>query len=219
MRALEAELAKAREEVRAGKRATAPFSKAGSRNAPKKPGRKAGAGRFVNRLEPAPRPADVVEDINVPLDSAECPQCGANLEVKTETATVEDTPPEPVRIIRRFRVEVGACPVCGWRGRGTHAGLAPGQHGATAHRAGPHIMAQALTLHYHHGLPLRKVPAVISAATGISLTQGALSQAAGALCAEGGIIHTAYVELRKEVPPSPVVNTDDTGWRIGRVPA
>ena len=97
IKALEAENAKLREEVRASKRATAPFSKGKSKSAPKKPGRKAGVGRFVNRPEPEPGPADVVKEINVPLDSAQCPQCGANLEVKIETATVEDIPPEPVR--------------------------------------------------------------------------------------------------------------------------
>jgi hypothetical protein len=87
--------------------------------------------------------------------------------------------------------------------------------GATAHRTGPNVMAQALTLHYHCGLPLSKVPAVIAAATGIRLTQSALTQAAAGLAAEGGVVHTAYQELRAAVPASAVVNTDDTGWRIG----
>lgn len=80
-------------------------------------------------------------------------------------------------------------------------------------------MAQALTLHYHHGLPLCKVPAVIMASTGIALSQSALTQAAGVLCEEGGAIHAAYNGLRAEVRTAPVVNTDDTGWRIGGVSA
>lgn len=213
--ALEAENATLREQMRESKRAKAPFSKGKGKAEPKKPGRKTGKGRFTTRPEPEPGPADVREDLQVPLDSPLCPQCGANLDVQEEIATVEDTPPEPVRIIKRFRIEVGMCPVCGWRGRGTHDGLAPGQHGATAHRTGPHVMAQALTLHYHHGLPLCKVPAVIMALTGIALSQSALTQAAGALCEEGGRIHTAYTGLRAEVRTAPVVNTDDTGWRIG----
>jgi transposase len=128
---------------------------------------------------------------------------------------MEDTLPQPVRSLQRFRVENGRCHVCGWTGRGRHEGLAAGQHGATAHRTGPNVRAQALTLHYHYGLPLSKVPAVIAAATGIRLTQSALTQTAAGLAAEGGVVHTAYQELRAAVPASAVVNTDDTGWRIG----
>ncbi|RYD27324.1 MAG: hypothetical protein EOP86_24705, partial [Verrucomicrobiaceae bacterium] len=213
--ALKAENASLRELLRAAKRPGAPFSKGPGAGTPKKPGRHRGKGRFERRAEPVPGPADRVEELRAPLDSPDCPQCGARLEVAERVATVEDTPPEPVRIIRRFRVEHGVCAVCGWSGRGRHAGLAPGQHGATAHRAGPHVMARALTLHYHSGLPLCKVPAVIRAATGIALSQSALTQAAAALCAPGAVLHAAYDGLREAVRTSPVVNTDDTGWRIG----
>ena len=83
------------------------------------------------------------------------------------------------------------------------------------HRTCPHVMAQALALHYHPGLPLSKAPEVIAAASGIRLTQSALTQAAAALAAGGGVVHTAYQELRAAVPASAVVSTDDTGWRIG----
>lgn len=219
LEALEAENGTLREQLRESKRATAPFSKGKGKGQPKKSGRRAGEGHFTRRPAPEPGPADVVEELRAPLDSPNCPQCGAALDVQEQSATVEDTPPEPVRVIKRFRVEVGVCPVCGWRGRGTHAELAPGQHGATAHRTGPHVMAQALTLHYHHGLPLCKVPPVIMASTGIALSQSALTQAAGALCVQDGAIHTAYIGLREEVRRAPVVNTDDTGWRIGGVAA
>jgi transposase len=213
--ALEAENASLREQLRAAKRPGAPFSKGAGPGPPKKPGRIRGKDRFERRGEPVPGPADRVEELRAPLDSPDCPRCGARLEVTESVATVEDTPPEPVRIIRRFRVERGTCAVCGWSGRGRHADLAPGQHGATAHRTGPQVMARALTLHYHFGLPLCKVPAVIGAATGIALSQSALTQAAAALCAPGAVLHTAYDGLREEVRASPVVNTDDTGWRIG----
>lgn len=215
VRELKSENARLQEQLRESKRPTAPFSKGKGVAQPKRPGRKAGAGRFVTRAAPEPGPADVVREIEAPLDSSNCPQCGAALEVQQEVATVEDTPSEPVRLIKRFRVEGGLCPVCGWRGRGRHTELPPGQHGATAHRLGSQVMAQALTLHYHHGLPLCKVPSVIMATTGIVLSQSALTQAAGALCRQGGVIGNAYQALRQEVSKAPVVNTDDTGWRIG----
>lgn len=217
--ALEMENATLREQLRESKRATAPFSKGKGKAAPKRPGRRAGKGRFTTRPAPEPGPADEVENLHAPLDSPWCPQCGARLKLQEQIVTVEDTPPEPVRHIKRFRVQTGVCPLCGWRGRGTHAGLAPGQHGATAHRTGPHVMAQALTLHYHYGLPLCKVSPVIKASTGIALSQSAITQAAGALCAQGGAMQRAYAGLRQEVRRAPVVNTDDTGWRIGGVAA
>jgi hypothetical protein len=212
---LKAENAKLREESRVDKRATAPFSKGKGKANPKQPGRKAGKGIFTNRPEPQPAPSDIVEDIEVALNSANCPRCGADLEVKQETATVEDAPPQPIRVIKRFHVEVGYCPVCNWRGRGQHAELPAGQHGATAHRVGPYIMGKALELHYHCGLPLCKVPAVLRSFTGLALSQSAITQAVGTLCAPGGNLHATYLELREEVKTSPVVNTDDTGWSIG----
>lgn len=211
---LKAENLRLQEEVRASKRPTAPFSKGTGKANPKKPGRKPGQGNFVRRVEPVPGPADTVENLAAPLEAPTCPQCGANLEVKEETATVEDTPPEAPRVIKRFRVEVGFCPVCGWRGRGAHPDLATNQYGASAHRVGPCVLAHALKLHYHDGLPLCKVPAVIKSLTGISLSQSALTQAAGKLCDEGGAVAVAYVGLRDDLRRSKVVNTDDTGWRI-----
>lgn len=156
-----------------------------------------------------------MEDVSVPLESQECLVCGAPLEVSEELATVEDTPPQPTRRITRFHVEVGVCPQCGWRGRGTHADLPSGQHGASAHRVGPQIVAQGLSLHYGHGLPLCKVPAVLKEMTGIDLSQSALTQAAGTLCRSGGTLAAVDEELRERIKTAAVVNTDDTGWRIG----
>lgn len=215
METLVAENACLKEQLRASKRATAPFSKGKPNRAPKKPGRRAGEGRFERRALPEPGPVERVEEMYVPLESLDCPRCGASLALVEQVAYVYDTLPQTVRSTRRSRVEHGRCHVCKWTGRGRHEGLAAGQHGATAHRTGRNGMARALTLYYHYGLPLSKVPAVIAAATGIRLTQSALTQAAAALAAEGGVVHTAYQEIRAAVPASAVVNTDDTGWRIG----
>ncbi|MDB6132785.1 MAG: hypothetical protein JWM59_1028 [Verrucomicrobiales bacterium] len=113
--ALEKDNASLREQLRAAKRPAAPFSKGLEPGTPKKPGRHPEKGRFERRGEPVPGPADRVEELRAPLDSPDCPRCGARLEVTEWVATVEDTPPEPVRIIRRFRVEHGACAVFGIR--------------------------------------------------------------------------------------------------------
>ena len=76
------------------------------------------------------------------------------------------------------------------------------------------MKAQALALHYLSGLPLCKVPGVIERTTGIRIGQSALTQLACTLSAEGGKLQTIYSGLREQVGQSPVVNTDDTGWRI-----
>ncbi len=137
------------------------------------------------------------------------------MESQVEEATTIDVPAEPVRIIKAFAVQVGVCPRCGKKVRATHPDLAPDQCGATAHRVGPNVQAQALALHYYSGLTLRKVPAAIEISTGIGITQSALTQRAAKLCREQGEVGKVYEQLREEIRESSVVNTDDTGWRTG----
>jgi transposase len=57
----------------------------------------------------------------------------------------------------------------------------------------------------------------MAALTGVRLTQGALTQ--DALRRAAGVVGTAYEQLRATVPETPVVYTDDTGWRVGGEPA
>jgi transposase len=207
------------EEVRKGHRQAAPFSKGRAKKVSKKAGRKAGRGTFTRREEPVTAAADQVKEIEVPLVQKDCPQCQAPLEMQTETATVADVPAEPVRQVTKFRVQVGRCPICGRKLRGRHPDLPEDQHGATAHRLGPNVLGQALALHYHCGLPLRKVPQVVAMTTGIELTQSALTQRAAALCAPQGAVQKAYLTLRDDIANATVVNTDDTGWRTGGQPS
>ncbi len=205
--------------MRKSHRQASPFSKGKPKANPKKPGRRAGKGTFTRRPAPEITPSDQVEDLAAPLGDNLCPYCGVGLDVDIETATTIDIPEQPVRTIKRFAVEVGRCPLCGMKVRSTHPDLARGQHGATAHRVGTNLQAQALAIHYHSGLPLRKVPAAIGSLTGIHITQGALTQRAGKLCREHGVVGEAYHGLREEVREAAVINTDDTGWRTAGQPS
>jgi hypothetical protein len=119
--------------------------------------------------------------------------------------------------VTQYRVAVCRCTVCGKQVRGQHPDVAPDQYGATAHRVGERAMAAAHGLHYGVGMPVRKVPVVLEVLTGVTLTQGAITQDAMRRAAD--TVGTAYEELRTTVPAQPVVHTDDTGWRVGGEPA
>jgi transposase len=190
-------------------RSAAPFSKGQRKAHPKRPGRKPGQGPFARRSAPEGTPSQTVDAEVPPV----CPFCGGTLEQEgEETATTTDVPTKPQPVTTLYRVPVCRCRRCGERVRGTAAGLAPDQVGATAHRVGPGVMAAAHTLHYAVGIPVRKVPAVLLELTGVSLTQSAITQ--DALRRAAGPVGAVYENLRGQVREAPVVHTDDTGWRI-----
>jgi len=204
---------------KAAARTAAPFSKGEGKKKKKKPGRKRGQGPFTNRKEPDARPSDVVNTTVVELGERTCPGCGGELEIAVEVCTTTDVPEEPQRRIERFEVECGTCPACGRKTRGEHPALPRDQHGATAHRVGDRVVAQALSMHYHSGMTLRKAAEATGIITDISLTQSALTQRAGELCKEGAALGKIYHGLRGEIREAAVVNTDDTGWRTGGKPS
>ena len=202
---------------RAGKRQAAPFSKGGRSSRPKRPGRKPGMGSFSYRKSPSP---DEVTEPLVEVAVAEdtCPGCGGRLEhegVRVVYAT--DIPPVPRPQVTGYRVQICRCRSCGKQVRGRHPDVAPDQYGANAHRVGRRVMAAAHVLHYGVGVPVRKVPAVLRALTGVELSQGAISQ--DALRRARGTVGDAYHKLRGSVRASPLVHTDDTGWRVDGGPA
>lgn len=202
---------------RGGKRQAAPFAKGPRVAEPKPPGRKPGTGIF--RYREAPPPEDMTTPpVEVKVTQEACPACGGPLEEqRVDFAYMTELPARPRPQVTQYRVWVCRCTVCGHQVRGQHADVAPDQHGATAHRLGPRVMAVAHVLHYGVGIPVRKVPAVMAALTGVRLTQGALTQ--DALRRTAGPIGTVYEQLRAAVPEAPVVHTDDTGWRVGGKPA
>ncbi len=190
----------------------APFSKGTRKPDPKPPGRKPGQGFFRFRNEPDEMQG--TEVIDVPVAGRCCPDCGGALgEARREIVTTTDIPAQPQPEIRRYAVETRECGKCGRKVRGQHPDIAPGQHGATAHRVGPQVKALAHILHYVHGVPVRKTPAIIEDLTGVRLTQGAITQ--DAMKQTEGAVGATYEALRASVREQAVVHTDDTGWRVG----
>ena len=202
---------------RSAKRQATPFSKGTRTREPRRPGRKPGEGTFSFRQ--APRPEEITEPpVNVPMTLECCPRCGGKLaEERVDLAYITELRPMPQPRATQYRVWVYRCTGCGRKVRGEHPDLASDQHGATAHRLGPRAMAAAHALHYQVGIPVRKVPLVLELLTGMELTQGAITH--NALRQARGRVGQMYQELRAGVRDSPVVYTDDTGWKVGGEPA
>jgi transposase len=198
-------------------RQAAPFSKDAPLAAPKQPGRKPGQGRFVHRSAP-PQDAYSTPPIPVPVTASGCPHCGGTLvAAESEVASITDLPVQPPVVVRQYQVAVCRCQTCGRRVRGQHPDLAADQYGATAHRLGSRLLATAHSLHYQHGVPVRRVPAILAELTGVHLTQGALTQDAPRQAT--GPVGVAYQTLRAGMAQAERVHTDDTGWRVGGTPA
>jgi transposase len=211
---LKAQLEQAR---RRSHRQAAPFSKDQQAAHPKRPGRKPGRGPFTFRTGPPPDSA-TGPAVDVRLSKPICPCCGLPLEVdRVESASTTEIPPQPRPVVRLDRVHVYRCSSCGTRVRASHPDLAADQYGATAHRLGPRVIATAHVLHYGVGICVRKVPQVLRMLTGVELTQSAITQDAHRRAAQG--VGQEYEDLRAEIARADVVHTDDTGWRIGGVPA
>jgi transposase len=202
---------------RSTKRQAAPFSKGTQVSHPKRPGRQPGEGTFSFRQ--APCPEEITQPpVNVPVTLECCPRCGEKLtEERVDLAYITELPPMPRPRVTQYRVWVCRCLRCGRRVRGQHPDLAPDQYGATAHRVGKRAMAAAHALHYQVGIPVRKTPLVLNLLTGMELTQGAITQ--DALRWAKGSVGQMYQALRAGVRDSPVVYTDDTGWKVGGEPA
>ena len=190
----------------------APFSKGSHKPNPKRAGRKPGQGSFRRRTEP--NSAAQQQPVEVAVDAECCPACGGPLgEGWEEIVSTTDIPPQPQPEVRKYAIQMRTCQRCGKSVRGQHPDVAEGQQGATAHRLGPRVKAIAHLLHYGHGVPVRKVPAIISELTGVQLTQGAITQ--DAMKQSEQSVGTHYEQLRRSVREQPAVHTDDTGWRVG----
>jgi transposase len=189
----------------------APFSKGAHKPDPKAPGRKPGQGFF--RFRSAPEPGLFCEPVAVRVEGC-CPDCGGDFgEARAEVVSITDIPMERCPEVRRYSVETRQCGECGKSVRGRHPDIASGQQGATAHRVGPRVKALAHVMHYAHGVPVRKVPAIVEDLTGVRLTQGAITQ--DAMAQSAGAVGARYTELRALVKQQAVAHTDDTGWRVG----
>ena len=121
--------------------------------------------------------------VEVSVSVEVCPGCGGRLEDEgMGVAYVTDIPPIRRPQVTAYRVQICRCRSCGRQVRGRHPDIGSDQYGASAHRVGRRVMAAAHVLHYGCGVPVRKVPAVLRALTGVEVSQGAISQDALRTC-------------------------------------
>jgi transposase len=209
-----AELERLIDEVRrGGKRQAAPFSKGIKKPNPKRSGRKPGEdyGTKARRAIPQREPDRV---IHAPLPQV-CPGCGGGemLTLRTDWQWMEDLP-EPVTILTRFDVAIGACCGCGRRVQGRHPEQISDALGAAASQLGPRAIATAAWLHKTAGMPLAKICALY-ATLGLAVTPGALAQAMDRMAAKAAL---TYEALKAELAAQAVVSPDETGWRVAGLP-
>src|SRR5271157_4380520 len=101
---------------RAGKRQATPFARGHWVEHPKRPGRKAGQGRFVQRAKPRLKEVNETKVAELPC----CPECGGKLRQRHRHEQFEIDLPKVQPVITRFLTYSGYCGHCQKRVRSWH---------------------------------------------------------------------------------------------------
>ena len=173
---------------RAGKRQAAPFSKGERVSKPRRPGRKPGTGNFSSKAAGGDELTEPTIDV---CFGGKLPRMWRHTRTRRREPCVRDRhSPDAQTAGDRVPGQVCRCVSCGRRVRGRHRDVGPDQYGASAHRVGKRVMAAAHMLHYGVGIPVRRVPVVLRALTGVELSQSAITQ--DALRRARGAVGDAY---------------------------
>ena len=206
-----------REEVeelrRAGKRQAAPFARRKLVEHPRRPGRKAGQGRFARRAKPLPEQVD--ETKVVALHG--CPQCGGSRlrDIHEHEQYMSDIP-VIVPVITRYVTYSGYCVDCHKQVRSRHPEQISQATGAAGVMVGPRAKALAADLKHRLGGSYGKVSEALNDAFGLQVNRSGWCQADQRLAKTALPV---YQQLIEAIRHSSVVNADETGWRIGTLSA
>ena len=196
---------------RAGFRQAAPFSKGAPATDPRRPGRKPGPGYGRQGHRPVPPRVDEPYDVPVPCT---CPDCGGAVEDTHVTAQYQEDLP-PIRpLVRRFDVHVGRCRRCGRRVQGRHPLQTSDALGAAAVQLGPEAIATAAVLNKQLGVSFGKVATLFAERFSLPVAPSAIVRALHRAAAKAWPTYAALVQT---VRTSPMVVTDETGWRVHAV--
>ena len=198
---------------RAGKRQATPFARRKREEHPKKPGRKAGQGKFSRREPPTHRQVDRTKKAKL----HGCPECGGRLQdIHQHEQYVTDIPETIQLVTTRYITESGYCGSCQKRVRSRHPEQTSQATGAAGVLVGPRAKALAADLKHRLGGSYAKVSEALNDAFGLQVSRSGWCQADQRLAK---VARPVYEELIEVVRRSLVVHADETGWRIGTLPA
>lgn len=199
--------------TRTGKRQAAPHGKGLRKAKPAKPGRKDGPDHGTHHCRAVPERVDRVLAVALP---PRCPHCDYDGLAAEETVHqyVEDLP-EPATVITRYDIEVGRCGGCGQRVQARHPSQISDATGAAGVQIGPRALSLAAELNKVGGLSYAKAAAVLRS-LGLGMSRSALCRALARLARRG---EPTYDALKEAVAAEPVISPDETGWRVGFLPA
>src|SRR5271157_2246620 len=197
---------------RAGKRQATPFARRKWVEHPKRPGRKAGKGKFTRREMPSLK--QVHETKEAKLQG--CPECGGRLrEIRKHEQFVTDIPMIEVKTTR-FITYSGYCGGCQKRVRSHHPEQISDATGAAGVLVGPRAKALAADLKHRLGVSYGKVSEVLNDAFGLPVSRSGWCQADQKLANTARPVYERLIELMRQCS---VVHADETGWRIGTLSA
>lgn len=197
---------------RGGKRQSAPFSKGVPKSDPKPPGRKSGDNYGTHHRRSVPPRVDQVYEAPLP---ACCPHCAGQV-LETDVAQQYQSEIPRQVIHRQFNVHVGRCANCQRRVQGRHELQSSDALGAAASQIGPDAQALAVQLNKEAGLSHGKIARFFAAAFELDLSR---SSACRVMLRAARRCQGAYQAIVRRVQHSPFVVPDETGWRIGGLPA
>jgi len=197
---------------RAAKRQATPFARKRRKENPKRPGRKAGQGRFTSRSRPTSD--QVVETQAQPLDA--CPTCGGPVTDLTDHEQFVVDIPEVRPTVTRYVTQSGHCAQCDRRVRSRHPEQISAATGAAGVVIGPRAKALAADLKHRLGVPYGKVAEVLEVGFGLPVSRGGLCQAGTRLAQQARPVYDELLELLRQ---SAVAHVDETGWRLGTLAA
>ena len=198
---------------RAGKRQATPFARRHWVEHPKRPGRKAGQGRFVQRAKPSLK--EVSETKVAPLPC--CPECGGKLRQQQTHQQFEIDLPKVEPIIVRYLTHSGYCSHCRKRVRSWHEDQISHATGAAGQVVvGPRAKALATDLKHRLGVSYGKVSEVLNDSFGLQVCRSGWCRADGKLAQTARPVYERLIELIRQCS---TVHVDETGWRIGTLSA
>ena len=204
--------AKIEAQARAGKRQAAPFSKGLPKADPKPPGRKPGDDYGPKAFRAVPEVIDEVYDAPLP---ARCPGCGGPVELcHIDHQYQAEIPRRP--IYRKFNVAVGRCTCCRKRVQGRHPLQTSNALGCAASQVGPEAQAAVVMLNKDLGLSQGKISRFFQCFFGIKLSRGGSCQI---MLRAADRLKENHQAIVRRVQSSPWIVPDETGWRIGGLPA